>query len=44
VAVVPGYAFGPNGEGHIRFSFGRSIKDIKIAFDRLDKLFRGHIT
>ena len=39
VAVVPGYAFGPNGEGHIRLSFGRSMEDIKIAMDRLDKLF-----
>ena len=24
VAVVPGVAFGPNGEGHIRLSFGRT--------------------
>lgn len=39
VAVVPGVAFGPNGEGHIRMSFGRSEKDINCAFDRLDKLF-----
>lgn len=39
VAVVPGFAFGPNGEGHIRLSFGRSMEDIKIAMDRLDTLF-----
>ena len=39
VAVVPGSAFGPNGESHIRMSFGRSIKDINIAFDRLEKFF-----
>ena len=39
VAVVPGVAFGPSGENHIRMSFGRSEKDIIRAFDRLDKLF-----
>jgi len=39
VAVVPGVAFGPNGEGHIRMSFGRSEKDINDAFRRLKKLF-----
>jgi len=40
VAVVPGVAFGPNGEGHIRLSFGRSEYDINKAFDRLDKYFK----
>jgi len=40
VAFVPGFAFGPNGEGHIRMSFGRSEKDIDEAFDRLDKFFK----
>lgn len=39
VAVVPGVAFGPSGENHIRISFGRSEEDINRAFDRLDKLF-----
>jgi aminotransferase len=39
VAIVPGVAFGDNGEGHVRMSFGRSVKDINEAFDRLDKLF-----
>jgi len=39
VAVVPGIAFGPNGEGHVRMSFGRSTADINKAFDRLEKLF-----
>jgi len=32
VAVVPGIAFGPNGEGHGRMSFGRSEQDIEGAF------------
>ncbi len=39
VAVVPGIAFGENGERHVRMSFGRSAKDISRAFDRLEKLF-----
>lgn len=39
VAVVPGVAFGPSGEGHVRLSFGRSEDDINRAFDRLEKLF-----
>ncbi len=39
VAVVPGIAFGPNGEGHIRFNFGRSKEDINRAFDRIEEQF-----
>ncbi len=39
VAVVPGIAFGPNGEGHVRMSFGRSEEDIERAFERMEKLF-----
>lgn len=38
VAVVPGIAFGPSGENHIRLSFGRSEKDIEEAFKRI-KIF-----
>lgn len=40
VAVVPGVAFGPNGENHIRMSFGRSKKDIQEAFWRMKKFFK----
>ena len=40
VAVVPGIAFGPSGEGHIRISFGKRKKDIGEAFDRIEKLFK----
>ena len=40
VAVVPGVAFGPNGEGHIRLSFGRTEDNINKAFDRLEKYFK----
>jgi len=39
VAVVPGSAFGSNGEGHIRLSFGRKDKDIQEAFDRMERYF-----
>lgn len=39
VATVPGVAFGPSGENHIRMCFGRSEEDIKKAFDRLDSFF-----
>ncbi len=39
VAVVPGVAFGPSGENHIRMCFGRSEGDINSAFDRMEKFF-----
>ncbi|MBU1165095.1 aminotransferase class I/II-fold pyridoxal phosphate-dependent enzyme [Patescibacteria group bacterium] len=39
VALVPGIAFGPSGEGHIRMSFGRDEATIKEAFIRLKKYF-----
>ncbi|HUD08920.1 MAG TPA: pyridoxal phosphate-dependent aminotransferase [Candidatus Saccharimonadales bacterium] len=39
VATVPGSAFGPVGENHIRMCFGRSEEDINLAFDRMDKFF-----
>lgn len=38
VAVVPGFAFGQNGEGHIRLSFGRDKASINTAFDRLEEI------
>lgn len=40
VAVVPGAAFGPNGEGHIRISFGRTEQDIDRAFERIKAYFK----
>ncbi len=39
VATVPGFAFGPSGENHIRMCFGRSEEDINSAFDRMEKFF-----
>lgn len=39
VNTVPGSAFGPNGEGHVRMNFGRDINLINLAFDRMEKYF-----
>jgi aminotransferase len=35
VAVVPGPAFGPGGEGHVRACFATSIDQIKVAMKRI---------
>jgi aminotransferase len=35
VAVVPGTAFGPSGEGHVRCSYATSLDQIKIAMERI---------
>ncbi len=40
VALVPGIAFGPSGEAHLRFNFGREAADIETAFARLADYFR----
>ena len=37
VITIPGSGFGPSGEGHIRFSFGSTERDIGEAFDRIEK-------
>jgi aminotransferase len=39
VAVVPGSAFGPTGEGHLRMSYGREEADIEEAFQRMRRYF-----
>jgi len=41
VAMVPGSAFGPGGEGHLRFSFACAPSDLERACDRLEKFFAG---
>jgi aminotransferase len=41
VALVPGVAFGPTGEAHLRFCYARPAEDIDKAFDRLDDFFAG---
>ncbi len=44
VAVVPGIAFGPSGEAHIRLNFGRRPDDITAAFERLNTYFSPAVT
>lgn len=39
VALVPGVAFGPTGEQHLRINFGREQEDLTRAFDRLSDYF-----
>lgn len=39
VALVPGVAFGPSGEGHLRISFGRTQSDIVTGLTRLKDYF-----
>jgi aspartate/methionine/tyrosine aminotransferase len=35
VAIVPGTAFGPGGEGYIRISYAASYKDIERGMQRI---------
>lgn len=35
VGVIPGQAFGPGGEGHIRLSYAASDDDIETVISRL---------
>jgi len=41
VALVPGIAFGPTGESHLRLCYARPAADVDLAFDRLDAYFAG---
>lgn len=43
VALVPGVAFGPSGEAHLRINFGRELTDIDTAFERLQTYFRSQL-
>ena len=40
VAVVPGPAFGPGGEGHVRACFATSIEQIKTAMQRIGEFVK----
>lgn len=40
VATVPGAAFGPCGEGHLRLSYASSLEDISIALERIEVYFQ----
>jgi aminotransferase len=44
VAVVPGVAFGPTGESHLRLCYARAEADIELAFDRMADFFAGRST
>ncbi|MEO8246374.1 MAG: aminotransferase class I/II-fold pyridoxal phosphate-dependent enzyme, partial [Chloroflexota bacterium] len=37
VAVVPGRAFGPSGEGHVRVCYAAAYEDIVEAMDRIER-------
>lgn len=41
VIGIPGAAFGPAGENHIRFSFGGTEDEINEAFDRIERWLTG---
>jgi aminotransferase len=41
VITIPGGAFGPGGEGHLRLSFGAEPQVIAEAFDRIEKWLNG---
>ena len=40
VAVVPGSAFGPSGEGHVRCSYATSMVQLEMALERIAKFAR----
>jgi aminotransferase len=40
VAVVPGTAFGPGGEGYVRCSYATSMEQLEIAVERIARFIR----
>ncbi len=43
VAVTPGVAFGPTGEGHVRISFATSADVLERAFERMAKVLNDRV-
>lgn len=43
LAVVPGNAFGPSGEGFVRISYAYSLDKIKAALERLERFCKKYI-
>ena len=41
VLVTPGSAFGPTGEGHLRFSYANSTENIQAAMDIIEEVVAG---
>jgi aminotransferase len=44
VAVVPGTAFGPSGEGHIRCSYAYSTEQLQEALKRIARFVQPRIS
>jgi aspartate aminotransferase len=42
LAVVPGVAFGPHGERHVRISYSSPIEDLDEGVERLDRFLSRH--
>lgn len=40
IAIVPGSAFGPGGENHIRIAYCKSYEQIEIAMERIHRFLR----
>jgi aminotransferase len=40
VGVVPGRAFGPSGEGHVRVCYATAYEEIVEAMDRIERFVR----
>ena len=40
VAVIPGDAFGPSGEGHVRCSYATSLPQLEAALERMERFTR----
>ena len=40
VSATPGEAFGPAGEGHLRFSYANSLERLETGLDRFERLVR----
>jgi len=40
VVIIPGSAFGPHGEGFVRFSYATKYEQIEEAMDRIEKLLK----
>ena len=41
IATTPGIAFGPAGEGHVRFSIATHMDDLERTVERLAKIVPG---
>ena len=42
VAVVPGNAFGPSGEGHVRMCYATAFEQLEVALERIARFVERH--